>query len=561
MADVANSVASSEQFQQNEPRNEAVPESLKVWPCGCDEVLDPHLEDFAVFQRHVRDGLKNLKSQDVRYDCIEVLMVYWKGGDVPEVAENAKRLGALFQEQPYNFLVTPYEVDYKNLSQEQIDDGLDDALTKIRERLRTKENEKDNSNLLILYYGGHGVEHYADRLWKPRKKSEKHIIWSNYQSRMYNFTCDILYLFDCCHSKAMVETTSTTSLHRRRCEIFCSSGLKESSGALSKDNFTGALTDYLTQKRDDVLSKKDAIGGLTFESICDRMTKKDIRDKLIAEPRWNPVSPNPAFRGRITMAKNDSEIATSQSQQDDSDSGYESMVNSRSQLSDTRILIKLRLTNPAEGLSADDWLKWFEQRPHNVAHVDIAVVKIIEWVGIFESDSSLALITVPLWLWYNMEHDPACESLGIVRSENLLQRPPGGAQPGNVLPEKVQPKGLPLPVEQTSDKASLQSDVKGKSVSLVTRDAPNNTAFKFPSRIDFEYARNTRVTITPKQKIKAADDPVPKTTSIKRSPSMAKIRTTIKSLFLPQPSTLLPDSHFNTAVAHRLRHVPETILT
>lgn len=358
----------------------------------------------------------------------------------------------------------------------------------------------------------------------------------------------------------MVETTSTKSLHRRRCEIFCSSGLKESSGALSKFNFTGALTEYLTQKRGDVLARKDAIGGLTFESICDRMTKKDIRDKLIAEPRWNLVNPNPAFRGRITLAKRDSESITSEPQQGDSDSGYGSVVDSRSQLSDTRVLIVIRLTNPAAGLSSNDWLKWFEQRPHDVAHIDFSVVKKIEWVGVFESDSSLALITIPLWLWHNMKHDPACKSLGIVRSKNMLQRPPEVAQPGIPLPTKVQPEGVPVFVKQAGYAASLQSGSKEKSVAHFTRDAEDNITFKFPSRIDFEYARNTRLGMTPKQTTKVPDDPAPKIKTSTRSLSRAKIKSTKKSLLLPQPSKLLPDNRVDTAVARRLRHVPETIM-
>jgi hypothetical protein len=161
------------------------------------------------------------------------------------------------------------------------------------------------------------------------------------------------------------------------------------------------------------------------------MTKKEIRDTLIAEPRFKASTyANPSFRGRITLTKRRIETETSlppppppQAQQGDSDSGYESQVEARSQISDTRILIKIRLTNPAEGLSSDDWLKWFENRPHNVANIDLAVVKKIEWVGVFGTDSSLALMTVPLWLWNYMEQDPACESLGIVRSANLLKRP------------------------------------------------------------------------------------------------------------------------------------------
>ena len=448
---------------------------LKAWTCGCDKDPNPYMENFVTFQHQVRDGLKNLKSQDVRYDHIEALMVYWKGGDVPEVAEKAKALGKLLNNEPYNFPVIPHEIDYKRLVQHEIDDNFRDALRNIELRLRIRNTE--TSSLLILYYGGHGSVDGADRLWKPTKSSQKCLFWSNCQSSMYFFNCDILYLFDCCCSLAMVETPETKLHHRRRCEILCSSGLKQEGGALNKTMFTNALVELLENKKDDILDRKAAIGGLTFSDICTIMTRQDIRNTLLAEPRWQVVAPNPAFRGKITLAKKGLGIdtITPQPRGDDSDSGYKSQIESYSQLSDTRILIKIRLTNPAEGLSSNDWLKWFEDRPHNVAHIDIAVLKKIEWVGIFGADSSLALITVPIWLWQNMEQDPACESLGIVRSKNLLRRPPDEIPSGlsvnldpaadkiNEREQDISPRNLPftpLGIAKSAKPAPVKGSIK-----------------------------------------------------------------------------------------------------
>lgn len=422
--------------------------ALTAWPCGCDKAPNPYIENFATFQRHVRAGLKSLKSQDVRYESIEALMVYWKGGDVPNLADKAKELGTVLEKAPYNFTVTPHEIDYQLRGHLEIEDGFRNALNRVERRLdHLRDQDKETSNLLILYYGGHGIVDGRNRWWSPTKNSGKRLLWSKYQPRMYDLNCDILYLFDCCYSLAMVETASMSSEHRQRCEILCSSGLKEQSGAQNKTLFTEALRQLLAKKRDDVLDGVDAIGGLTFQNICLTMTGEETRRNLLAEPRWQVVAPNPTVPGKITLAmeKAGTEAITPQPQRHDSDSGYGSQIESFSQLSDTRILIKIRLTNPAESLSSDDWLKWFEHRPHNVAHVEIAVLKKIEWVGVFESDSSLALITVPLWLWQNMEQDPACESLGIVRSNNLVRRPPDEIA-------SVLPVGLDAPAEKTKER-------------------------------------------------------------------------------------------------------------
>jgi Caspase domain len=414
--------------RQDTTQDEGV--NLTVWPCGCDQVSDSHLENFATFQRHVREGLKNMKSQDVCYDSIEVLVIYWKESDVVEVGQNAKALADVFEKAPYGFNVTRHEFNNPDHTQKQIDNTFKKTLKSVEERVHAEDAE--TSNLLIVYYGGHGTVENADRLWKPMKTSVKNLIWSKYQNYMYDIECDILYLFDCCHSLAMCETSTTKPEYRRRCEIFCSAGLKEKSGAQTRTNFTAALKAQLeTAASKALLEQRRSIGGLTFENICEQMTKKEIRDTLIAEPRFKASKfANPSFRGRIALTKRGNENSTSvppppppQAQQDDSGSGYESQIEARSQISNTRILIKIRLANPAEGLSSDDWLKWFEKQPHNVAHIDLAVVKKIEWVGVFETDSSLALMTVLLWLWNYMEQDPACESLGIVRSANLLKRP------------------------------------------------------------------------------------------------------------------------------------------
>lgn len=296
---------------------------LKAWTCDCDEDPKPHMENFATFQRQVRNGLKNLKSQDVRYNRVEVLMVYWKGGDVPKVAEKAKELGNLLKDAPYDFTITPHEIDYENLSQRKINSNFLNTLTEIDSEL-----SEETSSLLILYYGGHGLVDQSDRLWKPTKSSGKCLYWSNYQRMMHYFDCDILYLFDCCYSLAMVETPETKSHHSRRCEILCSSGLKQKSGIENRTNFTDALVQILQKKRDDILDGKAAIGGLTFADICITMTGQDIRNTLIAEPRWQVVAPNPAFRGKITLAQKGLGVdtITPQPRGDDSDSGYESQI-------------------------------------------------------------------------------------------------------------------------------------------------------------------------------------------------------------------------------------------
>ena len=63
--------------------------------------------------------------------------------------------------------------------------------------------------------------------------------------------------------------------------------------------FTEALVQLLEKKRDDILDGKAAIDGLTFADICVTMTGHEIRNDLLAEPRWQVVAPDPDFRGKL----------------------------------------------------------------------------------------------------------------------------------------------------------------------------------------------------------------------------------------------------------------------
>ena len=118
------------------------------------------MENLATFQGYVRDGLEDLKIQDVRYDCIETLMAYWKGSDVPKLAEKAKDLGTLLEKGPYNFTVTTREIDERSLSQNKIDNNFRDALRVVNDKLSAQDEE--TSSLLILCYGGLGVVDQAN---------------------------------------------------------------------------------------------------------------------------------------------------------------------------------------------------------------------------------------------------------------------------------------------------------------------------------------------------------------------------------------------------------------
>lgn len=75
-----------------------------------------------------------------------------------------------------------------------------------------------------------------------------------------------------------------------------------------------------------------------------------------------------------------------------------------------KVLISVALQED-QRLNAEDWLEWLKSIP--------ALADLVEVEGIFKSDSTLLLLTLPVALWDSIPRDPAVTFLAFVRSHNL----------------------------------------------------------------------------------------------------------------------------------------------
>lgn len=86
-----------------------------------------------------------------------------------------------------------------------------------------------------------------------------------------------------------------------------------------------------------------------------------------------------------------------------------------------RMLIAVRLEESVEtdDMSVDKFRKWLQDIPTATDKVNVSY----EIVGLFRSDSTLLLVTIPLALWTCIRDHPAVVTLGPVRSSNLCAVP------------------------------------------------------------------------------------------------------------------------------------------
>lgn len=75
-----------------------------------------------------------------------------------------------------------------------------------------------------------------------------------------------------------------------------------------------------------------------------------------------------------------------------------------------KVLVSVALQED-QRLNAEDWLEWLKAAP--------ALAKFVSVEGVFKSDSTLVLLTLPVAVWDAVPKDPAITFLAFVRSHNL----------------------------------------------------------------------------------------------------------------------------------------------
>ncbi|KAK5555938.1 hypothetical protein LTR46_005784 [Exophiala xenobiotica] len=401
--------------------------------CGCISPTKDHLENLQKWREDMNKALSKLPAIDIQYKRVVVLMAYWAVSDVSHLSKHAEDLKAVFES--YGYTVVPHVLDNKRAAKKDDLDIFNEFKDKLDGVIR-KVSVKDEANLLILYYAGHGAtldgkkpeDTAAPYVWQPTQSNPTHRLqFRQCQPMLMNMRADVLFVFDCCYALAMIEE-GEFQIWNQRSEILAASSALEEASAVRKSSFTTALAEELKSR-----AKQRGQGANWYYTLL-TSTERTRRHKLVQAPLWrrysrlsfrtgiflqdkNWVPPEPSAAGG---ADTDSGLGSSIASIASQERLYQRTIDDLTNLSDIRVLIKIRLRNPAEQLLEADWMEMFEHRPSNVDSIEVNVVDKVVCHGLFESDSSILLVTVPIWLWQTVEHNTSYENLGVVRSDNLL---------------------------------------------------------------------------------------------------------------------------------------------
>lgn len=366
---------------------------------------DTFVRSYRDMERELRQTastvLTNLKTGK-KYKRVHVLSVYWEKGisDRQHIPDFARRLLDTLH-KGYGYI--PEELP---LGSEEAKAELNDKLSELKTTLGSKTEE----NLFVLHYSGHGHIDRHDstkRYWMAKKdsllKSATSIDWYKAQSRLEDFDCDILFLFDCCHAMGMPDEELEW---RKRCEIIGACQAREMAGGTVATSFTSELIALLNGDLHD--------GGTSAWRLGTHLKSLDYKTKLKSTPdykllaRGHPTIPLvPLPPGNTQPGSNGASTASSST--------------AASILTPTpRIMFCFHVDGPVDAKHFDRMLKCM---PQSVSNVQFAVqdARVVDSTGLYESNSALAFLSVPVWFWCAMTPRSDYKFIGLVRSGDLLE--------------------------------------------------------------------------------------------------------------------------------------------
>ncbi|MCJ1437723.1 hypothetical protein MMC27_007110 [Xylographa pallens] len=413
----------------------------------------PHisLDDF------VEDLTHSLKRvfpiQPKNYDGVYVLLLRWADDDLGTHTE-VTALDKVFR-QLYHYK-TQCELipskDPKKFLQEKVMD------------FRRDYDKEDENNLLIVYYGGHGVEPGGSKpknhsVWAANQKSDSATVnWTKIQPLLAeDAVSDVLFILDCCYAS----TAGTRGAIKGSKEVLAACSMEDRTTGVHDNSFTSNLIEIL---------KEGSTQQLTAWKVSKRlMARRDI-NRLLYTPRHFPLSDGDASCIPLFPLNEDLTL-TSQIYHTRRDSSTDlpdtppltenasTITDEDDSLIEDRIVISINLKDWTQPPSAKQWLAYLSERvPENLKSIRVSyspgnkngsallpipsekdTMKYIEDLSTlpdlgrvrrveeelvrtesaFESNSMLLLVSVPLPVWDFLPDNPAYSFVGYIHSANL----------------------------------------------------------------------------------------------------------------------------------------------
>ena len=266
--------------------------------------------------------------------------------------------------------------------------------------------------------------------------------WVGIQNMLEQATSDVLILLDCCAA-----ATASTELGSGVTEVIAACGFETSAPGVCEHSFTRSLIEELQYccRRSPlsaailhmkVLSrmkywKPKAVEIEAGELVLYERRKTPVHTILTNEgkPRSIVLSPiasisflSPEISASLTLSpSSDSSLQDVEMEDSSNDSATTSIPSSVSspgnsaEQSCPTVLIAVALEED-QRLQLDTWVDWLRDIP--------AIAKYARVEGIYESNSTLMLLSLPVSIWDMIPNNPAVSFIGFIKSQDLLKYQP-----------------------------------------------------------------------------------------------------------------------------------------
>ena len=255
----------------------------------------------------------------------------------------------------------------------------------------------------------------ADCVHSHGRPNSPFLNWSSLQPLLETAVPHVLIILDCCFAAtAARDTTEGTTK-----EILAACGRETPTHGVGLRSFTSALIEEL-----------QAFDGAPFTTTMLHSRLVTMRWRLAFTPIYallserggNSITICPFSDGRNSIRTESRPIAeleaTTQSQDGQASmamNNLPSLQPSQKQTVDTRVLLSVSVVQDAIH-DVSHWVSWLTTAaPWDITKVDVQVQ------SVFQSNSTLVIVSVPTYAWDRLPERPAYRFVGFIRSENMFQ--------------------------------------------------------------------------------------------------------------------------------------------
>ncbi|KAL5319401.1 hypothetical protein ACEPPN_012453 [Leptodophora sp. 'Broadleaf-Isolate-01'] len=407
-----------------------------------------------------------------RYKEVEVLLLRWEEDEL-EVEWELNDLAKVFGD--YGFNTETWLIPTKS--------PLRKMMAKALEFI---DDHETPDTLLIVYYGGHAkINEARQSTWScTRNMNYSSFEWNACQSLFEQSISDTLFLFDCCSAAAAA--SSVPSRTNAITETIAACGWETWAPEPGRHSFTNALIEVL----EEWIERKSFSAAMLHSEVLSvlKATRPKKRLEISKTPIYIVTTSNPKTRSIEIARRNQSSMsqsfeeteisATAQGTGLTTDASESVAPDDKFDLSSLvatlpdntfmlpHIIMSVALETDQK-LDFNAFERWMKEFP--------ALARYAKIQGIYQSYSTLVLLSVPVVVWNLLPENSACNFVGYTTSDNLLN---SELAPQLKAEKEMQPEGVD-PLKRRFDEMSLQS-VSAAAPSLKV-NAPMTPEFHWPS--------------------------------------------------------------------------------